>query len=455
MMPCRSGWLLAALVAAGCGGHGSPQFPGPPPSADAAFGQCAFCHTTMAVNMVATAGGLKCEVCHADRLPGTFGPGHRSIPGPDQVPSFPGPTHQLGAEAPFDSCAYCHNQFAVNLVPVSSDLKCDVCHDQNLLPGTYGPGHRSVPGADKVPSFAGPAHSLGATAPFGSCAFCHNQFAVSMIPASSDLTCEVCHDQNLLPGSFGPGHRNIPGPDKVPSFAGATHDLGPLARLGSCAYCHNDLATNVTASGVDLQCPFCHQNALLPDFGPGHRSIPGPDRVPSFVGPSHALGPEAEFGDCAICHNALAVKAAASSGHGTLSLNCPQCHIDLEPGDVGPMHRNVPRCADCHGMQMTHHDPAAGTTMECVVCHTPHGSTNLYLINEQIVTPDGMTRPIQFTSLQGLADGSWASASHPGSGVCEICHTTTQFYLSDGSGAQHFPFACFPCHPHAGAFEPR
>jgi predicted CXXCH cytochrome family protein len=391
MKPRQTRWLLLALLAAGCGGSGSPQFAAAPPSTAAAFGQCAFCHVTLAVNMVATAGDLKCEVCHADRLPGIFGPGHRSIPGPDQVPSFPGPTHKLGGEAAFDSCAYCHNQFAVN-----------------------------------------------------------------MIPASSDLTCPVCHDQNLLPGTFGPGHRNIPGPDKVPSFAGPTHDLGLLARLGSCAYCHNDLATNVTSSGVDLQCQFCHQNMLSADFGPGHRSIPGPDRVPSFVGASHQLGAEARFDDCAICHNQLAVKAAASSGHGTLSLDCENCHgTDLEPGTVGPMHRNVPRCADCHDQQMTHQDPAAGTTTECVVCHTPHGSTNLYLLNEQILTPSGVSRPVEFTNLLGLADGSFASVSHPGSGVCEICHTTTQFYRSDGSGAQHFPYACFPCHPHADGFRPR
>ena len=87
--------------------------------------------------------------------------------------------------------------------------------------------------------------------------------------------------------------------------------------------------------------------------------------------------------------------------------------------------------------------------------HEAHGSTNLFLINEQIVTPSGPTRSVQFTNLGGLADGSFASVSHPGTGVCEICHTTTQFYRSDGSGAVHFPYTCFTCHPHAGGFAPQ
>ncbi len=452
MRSSAAGALLITLLAAGCGGHGATQFAGAPPSTDATFGECAFCHNQMATNMLATAGNLRCEDCHQDRLPGTFGPGHRSIPGSDQVPSFPGPTHQLGAEAPFNSCAFCHNQFAVNLVSVSGDLKCEVCHDDRL-PGKFGPGHRAIPGPDKVPSFVGPTHSLGAAAPLGSCALCHNQFAVNLIPVSNDLQCQVCHN-NQSPGVFSPGHRSLPSSDRVPSFTTPDHTLGAEAGFGSCAYCHNQFAMNLTLSGVDLQCQFCHQNELLPQFGPGHRSVPGVDRVPSFVGASHQLGAEARFGDCAICHNELAVKAAVSA-HGTLRINCGQCHTDLEPGNVGPMHRNVPRCADCHSQQQTHQDPAVGTTMECAGCHTPHGSTNLYLIREQILTPSGKTPSVQLTNLLGLADGSLASVSQPGSGVCEVCHTTTMFYRSDGSGQQHFPFACFPCHPHAGGFAPR
>lgn len=453
---------LLALLAGACGGHGTTQFAGPAPT-PAATESCALCHApnhtqfaaNLSVSLAPTGGSLRCENCHQDLLPGRVGPGHRSIPGPDQVPSFASPDHLLGPEKPLGECAYCHNEFAVNLVPVSADLQCPDCHQNDLLPGQFGPGHRSLPGPDLVPAFAGPSHSLGAEAPFGSCAYCHNDKATNMSDVSNDLKCQSCHENDLLPGQFGPKHRSIPGPDLVPKFAGPTHALGPEAGFGFCAYCHNDKAMNMTASAVTAPCEFCHATALSPDFGPGHRSLPGPEMAPSFVGPSHLLGPEGEFGPCGFCHNDTAVKASVSSGHGSLSLQCGQCHTQLTANDYGMGHRNVPRCAECHSDQHTHMDPAAGTVFECAVCHTPHGSTNLFLINEQIVTPSGPTRSVQFTNLSGLADGSFASVSHPGTGVCEICHTTTQFYRSDGSGAVHFPYTCFTCHPHAGGFAPQ
>jgi hypothetical protein len=39
--------------------------------------------------------------------------------------------------------------------------------------------------------------------------------------------------------------------------------------------------------------------------------------------------------------------------------------------------------------------------------------------------------------------------------VCEVCHTTTRFYRSDGTGEAHFGFPCYTCHPHDVGFLPR
>ena len=68
-------------------------------------------------------------------------------------------------------------------------------------------------------------------------------------------------------------------------------------------------------------------------------------------------------------------------------------------------------------------------------CHDPHGSQNIKLVRETITTPGGANRPITFDNLTGLADGSFANASAPGTGVCEICHTTTNHYRMDGTGS--------------------
>lgn len=161
------------------------------------------------------------------------------------------------------------------------------------------------------------------------------------------------------------------------------------------------------------------------------------------------------YGTCAVCHSGLANHMFDTGGHGSLRVKCERCHKQQLDIDAGPGHRSIPACADCHRDQMTHEDPEAGTKSECLVCHTPHGSVNLFLVRTRILTPEESTVPIVFDNLDGLADGSFASVSDPGTGVCEVCHTTTRYYRNDGTGEEHFPFTCFTCHPHDDGFAPR
>jgi predicted CXXCH cytochrome family protein len=416
------------------------------------FGSCAFCHNEFGHNLLAATMELPCETCHADQQPGTYGPGHRALPTAEQVPSFPGPAHDAGPTALFGSCAICHNEFGHNLLAATMELPCETCH-ADRQPGTYGPGHRALPTAEQVPSFAGPAHDAGAQTLFGSCALCHHDLATTLTPVSEALRCPTCHT-DLQPGMFGPGHESIPGPERVPSFPGPAHDTGAQAVFGSCALCHNDLAAVLTPHSAALNCVTCHDDLEPGMFGPGHESIPGPERVPSFPGPAHTLGPEARFAECGFCHNALTVTANAANMHGTLGLECATCHELLRPNEYGPGHQRVPRCVDCHTGPQTHQDPAAGGERECAVCHEPHGSANLFLVREQILTPSGAMRTVQFTNEGGLADGGFASESNRGSGICETCHRTTRVFRGDGTGAPHFSVTCIDCHTHPAGFAP-
>jgi predicted CXXCH cytochrome family protein len=156
-----------------------------------------------------------------------------------------------------------------------------------------------------------------------------------------------------------------------------------------------------------------------------------------------------------VCHGPIAAQMQATGGHGKVGSNCQGCHLDSQPGDFGPGHRSVPTCASCHTEEQTHHDPEAGTAGECTQCHTPHGSLNLRLVNEIISTPENGNRPVEFTNRDGKADGSFASVSKPGTGVCEICHTSTDFYRADGTSEEkHFETTCTVCHTHDRGFSP-
>ena len=197
---------------------------------------------------------------------------------------------------------------------------------------------------------------------------------------------------------------------------------------------------------------------------------------------------EQAYGACAACHADVAVPMLANGGHGSVDLKCPSCHADVEPNGVGCGHRGITRCADCHPQNKPHHDPNAGTPLQCTLCHTPHGSPNIRLIRAQLATvsPEntvtactgdgqcgadqlcastnescgsasqtgGCGVPITFTNRMGKADGSFASVSAPGTGVCEVCHTTTLHYRSNGTGTPHFTLACPDCHLHTRAFAP-
>ncbi len=150
-------------------------------------------------------------------------------------------------------------------------------------------------------------------------------------------------------------------------------------------------------------------------------------------------------------------------------LNFTANNDGLETAGAGNLLRRThgsQTCVDCHDLQ-THSsqytDTGYGTwAMDCLKCHTPHQTRNIYLVNETVQTPNSGAKPVLFKTLSGAAgvddSGVMADASNTTyNEVCEVCHTKTAYFRNDGSqpGSNHNNASdCTGCHSHGKGFAP-
>ena len=92
--------------------------------------------------------------------------------------------------------------------------------------------------------------------------------------------------------------------------------------------------------------------------------------------------------------------------------------------------------------------------IDCTDCHDMHGETsNIKLIAESIdyVQPGGES--VEFLVPPGdYADGLDNQDPNPDQ-ICEVCHTNTNYYRTDGTGVEHYPGGdCSTCHSHCDEF---
>ena len=121
-------------------------------------------------------------------------------------------------------------------------------------------------------------------------------------------------------------------------------------------------------------------------------------------------------------------------------------------------------CLDCHNLA-SHTSQATSFAYgswaeDCLTCHTPHLTNNIYLIRPQILTPASGREAVDFRNTSGKADYSFATVTTPGNGVCEVCHTKTKNpdgsprYRNTGEsdGGKHYSSSCINCHLHSKGF---
>lgn len=124
-------------------------------------------------------------------------------------------------------------------------------------------------------------------------------------------------------------------------------------------------------------------------------------------------------------------------------------------------------CLDCHSIA-THSSQTTSFkygswAQDCLVCHTPHATPNVYLIRPSLETPNSGTKSVSFRdAATGVGANSLATPTASGNGVniCEVCHTKTK--NGDGSArarnnaatdwTKHYTTSCIACHPHGKGF---
>ena len=138
-------------------------------------------------------------------------------------------------------------------------------------------------------------------------------------------------------------------------------------------------------------------------------------------------------------------------------------------GDGYLLHRTND-ASGCGGPTSACHNIKDHQSQDCRVCHTPHGTTNIYLVEDTIQTPNSGPKEVIFKTL-GIGDpynspdpvvgdpnsGVMADdADGVHTGVCEVCHTTVSHHTNDdthsGQG-HHNAEDCTGCHGHADGFS--
>jgi hypothetical protein len=137
------------------------------------------------------------------------------------------------------------------------------------------------------------------------------------------------------------------------------------------------------------------------------------------------------------------VSFAALPGEGALpdvssASTCTTCHAGPAPS------------GDAQAVQFDGH-----SGFLCTGCHSSHGeTTNLHNVVEIIETTNSGPRDVVFTAY--FRKNSFADGDSVYDGVCEVCHTATQYHRNDATGdpSHHSGVDCTVCHPHSNAFYP-
>ncbi len=425
---------------------------------------CASCHETATfLGMIASTA----SAAHDSRPPAAFDANHPGVAAGD--------------------CGICHDTVSftalTSLRPanhIPTNAPCLQCH---LTPGLYT--QYSVAGTHVGVTECLSCHG-STVGPFANVTIV-NATSTNHIPFGTlDCNGSGCHStSNVTPGGFkiGTGVGNI----NAPTLTVAGH---------------------TTVAGQVPACTTCHEAAAYQGMMAGTGTTAGDSRPSAIFDVAHPA-----TGDCVQCHTTTPVFATNLSASGTKPANhiptnapCVQCHTvagDFKSYSVTGTHIGVTECLSCHAPTVAstfvgvtiistagNHIPIGALDCNGSGCH---GTTNVNpggfklgagmvgSINNPTLNIAGHTTVgaevaacstcHETAAFQGMVVGSGAAAgdsrplaaldaTHPATGDCVTCHTTTPVFASDltattGLPAGHIPTTapCVQCHTTAGNYK--
>jgi len=460
-------------------------------------------------------GSLDCNGsgCHGPTQlnPGGFNIGTPSV----NAPTLSTAGHATVATA-VPSCNACHQTASyLGMIPSASaagdsrpSASLDAAHPAS---GECGSCHTTTPTfASDVTSGGKPANHIPTSAP---CAQCHttagNNALYSLTGTHQGVTnCLSCHGPTVAatfanvtitstPGS----HIPIGSLDCNGSGCHSTTNVNPGGFVLGTANINSPTLTTAGHSTIAAAvgaCQTCHETAPYLGMLASSATAAGDSR-PTALDKTHPTS-----GDCSSCHTttptfANDVTAAKPSNHIPTNAPCAQCHTtagNYALYSVAGTHKGVTNCLSCHGPTVAttftnvtittspgNHIPIGSLDCKGSGCHSTSnvnpGGFNIGTANinnptlttaghSTIAAAVGACQTCHETApyLGMLASSATSAAdsrptafdkSHPTSGDCTSCHTTTPTFASDVTAAKpanHIPTnaPCAQCHTTAGNY---